>query len=182
MKTKTALAVSLLLLVALNLRANPPDTEQGKNIFITRCAACHSVNKILTGPALAGVDERRSMDWIISFVQSSQSMIKSGDPDAVAIFEKFNKVPMPDNADLTPDNIKSIVSYIQSQSQTGITEKKTLEKNFKKKVNYLPLSFKNNYAFFIGYFAVVLMLVLALLFAVQSNSFQRRMRGENLSA
>ena len=182
MKTKTALTVSLLLLFALNLRANPPETEQGKPIFMTRCAACHNVNKILTGPALAGVDERRSMDWIISFVQSSQSMIKSGDPDAVAVFEKFNKVPMPDHADLTPDNIKSVVSYIQSQGQTGITEKKAIGESSGKKALYMPISFKNNYPFFIGFFVVVIMLVLSLLLAVQSNSFQRRMRGEKLSA
>lgn len=182
MKTKATFTLSLLLIVTLSLSANPPETEEGKTIFTTRCAACHSINKILTGPALAGIGKRRSMDWIISFIQSSQSMVKGGDPDAVTLFEKFNKVPMPDHADLTPEKIKSVVDYIQSQSQPGVDEKKSIGKKMTKKINYLPLSFKANYPFFIGYVAVVLMLILALLFAVQSSSFQKRMRGKNLSA
>lgn len=176
MKTKITLTVSLLVLIASTVNANPPETE-GKNIFMSRCAACHTINKMLTGPPLAGIDERRSIDWIIRFIQSSQSMIKSGDPDAVALFEKFNKIPMPNHPDLTPDNIKSVLAYIKSQSQAG---GKTVVKNINSG-KYQPLSLKKDYAFFLGYFVVVIMLIMALLFAVQSNNFQRRMRGQNLS-
>ena len=32
-------------------------SKEGKTIFSTRCAGCHNVNKTLTGPALAGVDQ-----------------------------------------------------------------------------------------------------------------------------
>src|SRR6478735_4079442 len=78
-----------------------PPVEEGKQIFTSRCAACHNVNKTLTGPALAGIKERRSIEWIISFVQSSQTVIKGGDKDAVVLFEKFNKIPMPDHKDLS---------------------------------------------------------------------------------
>src|ERR1043165_3643962 len=114
MKTKITLTVSLLIWVASTINASPPDTD-GKNIFMSRCAACHNINKILTGPALAGIDQRRNIDWIISFVQSSQSVIKKGDVYATALFEKFNKIQMPNHPDLTPDNIKSVVAYIKSQ-------------------------------------------------------------------
>jgi len=93
--------------------AAPPIAE-GKAIFSTRCAGCHNVNKVVTGPALAGVDQRHSIDWIINFVHSSQTVIKGGDEKAVALFEKFNKIPMPDHPDLTAGNIKSIVEYIKS--------------------------------------------------------------------
>src|SRR5215208_1973077 len=95
--------------------AGPP-SEEGKAIFTSRCSGCHNINKILTGPALAGVDQRRSIDWIINFVHSSQGVIKSGDKDAVALFEKFNRIPMPDHPDLTADNIKNIVDYIKSEA------------------------------------------------------------------
>ena len=107
----------LFIALALSVAAAAaPPTEEGRTIFTSRCAGCHNINKVLTGPALAGVDKRRSIDWIINFVHSSQTVIKKGDKDAVALFEKFNRIPMPDHADLTPDNIKSIVAYIQSEA------------------------------------------------------------------
>lgn len=100
MKNRSLLVAFLLIISGGGLYANP--VEDGKTIFVSRCAACHNVNRILTGPALAGVDQRRSMDWIVKFVQSSQALIKSGDKDAVAIYHQFNQVVMPDHADLTP--------------------------------------------------------------------------------
>ena len=105
------------------LLAAPP-TEDGKAIFTTRCAGCHNVNKTLTGPALAGVDQRRSIDWIVNFVQSSQTVIKNGDKDAVALFEKFNKIPMPDHKDLTADKIRSVVDYIKAEASAAKTAPK----------------------------------------------------------
>ena len=180
MKTKFLITAFILLAIVFAAKADPP-TEEGKTIFMTRCAACHNINKVLTGPALAGIDERRSIDWIVNFVHSSQTMIKNGDKDAVALFEKFNKVPMPDHPDLTGDNIKNIVEYIKSQS-TPFNEDIPFAKPSKKTAPYLPLSIQKDYGFFIGYLAVVTVLILALLFAVQAKSLQRRMHGKNLSA
>jgi cytochrome c551/c552 len=107
----------LVAVLSTTLVFATPPSEDGKAIFTTRCAGCHNVNKILTGPALAGVDQRRSIDWIVNFVQSSQTVIKNGDKDAVALFEKFNKIPMPDHKDLSADNIKSIVEYIKAEAK-----------------------------------------------------------------
>ena len=73
---------SFLIISGIAAYAAPP-VEEGKTIFAARCASCHNVNKVLTGPALAGVHERRSIDWIVSFVKSSQAMVKSGDKDAI---------------------------------------------------------------------------------------------------
>jgi cytochrome c551/c552 len=114
MKTKTILLAAILF-ISSTIWAKPTP-EEGKTIFSTRCAGCHNVNKTLTGPALAGIDQRRSIEWIVNFVHSSQSMVKSGDKEAVALFEQFNRIPMPDHPDLTEDNIKSIVEYIKSES------------------------------------------------------------------
>ena len=93
----------------------------------------------MTGPALAGVDERRSMDWIINFIHSSQSVIKSGDKDAIALYEKFNKIPMPDHPDLSDDKIKSIVAYIKSETKTA-TDTAPFDKAGKLHPAYTPIS------------------------------------------
>ena len=76
------------------------------------CAACHTIGKgKLIGPDLKGVTERRDEAWLISFIKSSQTMVKSGDETAVKLFEEFNKIPMPDNP-LTDDQVKGILTYI----------------------------------------------------------------------
>ena len=170
MKIKFILFTTLLL-AAFSAIASPP-VEEGKTIFAARCASCHNVNKVLTGPALAGVHDRHSIDWIISFVKSSQAMVKSGDKEAVALFEKFNKIPMPDHADLTDENIKNLVEYIKTEEKTG-EEKAPFVKPSKLRPNYVPLSITGDASFFIGYLGVVALLVVVLLFAVQLKQYDR---------
>ena len=171
MKTRIFL-LSLFASFCISLNATPP-SEEGKTIFTARCAACHNINQQLTGPALAGVYDRRSIDWIIKFVHSSQTVVKSGDQYAVALFEKFNKIPMPDHADLTDDNIKSIVEYVKSESKTG-TDKETFAKPGKLRPNYLPLFISKDYAFFLGFLAAVGVLIFVLLFAVEVSALKRK--------
>ena len=71
---KLFLGLVILLSIAIFVHATPP--EEGKTIFISRCAACHNVNKVMTGPALAGIDQRRSLEWITKFIHSSQTLVK----------------------------------------------------------------------------------------------------------
>ncbi|MGN6164180.1 MAG: c-type cytochrome [Flavisolibacter sp.] len=175
MKAKI-ISLSLVFLTSIYAMAAPP-VEEGKAIFSTRCAGCHNVNKIVTGPALAGVNQRHSIDWIIKFVHSSQTVIKSGDEKAVALFEKFNKIPMPDHPDLTADNIKSIVEYVKSEAATGGGEKPPFARPGKLRPAYMPLSI-SNYGFFIVYLSAVAMLIMGLLFAVHVKGIERKMREE----
>lgn len=179
MKIKIALFV-FMLFAANYLLANPP-SEEGKSIFLARCAACHNVNKPMTGPALAGVDQRRSIDWIVRFVHSSTTMVISGDTSAVAIFEKFNKVPMPDHPDLTEENIKNIVEYIKSESKPVGADKAPFSKPGKKTTFYKPITLRN-YGFYIGYFAVVAALVSVLFFAVKLKTLENNKLDDTLSA
>lgn len=177
---KNKLMLWLLLISVSNYGLANPPSEEGKSLFMARCAACHNVNKALTGPALSGIDARRPIDWIIKFVHSSQTMIKNGDKEAIAVFTKFNKVPMPDHPDLTDANIKSIVDYIKSESKTVTEEKAPFDKPGKKKTAYLPISI-NNYGFITGFLLTVIALIAALYFAVQAKTFELTKRGDNVS-
>ncbi len=95
---------------------------QGETIFKTNCSACHSIGKgRLVGPDLKDISSKRPQDWIINFVKSSQGMINSGDQDAIAIFNEYNKTVMPDQA-FSDAEIKDIILYIEQQSSgSGIT-------------------------------------------------------------
>ncbi len=93
------------------------EIEMGRQIFISRCASCHAIDNRLIGPALRGVQDRRETSWIIDFVHSSQTMIKKGDPDAVALFTEYNKTVMPDHQDLSANQINSILAYIKDKNE-----------------------------------------------------------------
>lgn len=162
--------LSVGLLLSVCLFATPP--EEGKSLFMTRCAACHNINKPMTGPALSGVHERRSAEWIIGFVRSSQTMIKNGDTAALALFEKFNKVPMPDHPDLTEADIKNIVDYIKAESKPVEEEKAPFAKPGKKKISQVPLSFEKDAWILLSFLVITAMLAASLLFAVQMKYFQ----------
>ena len=169
MKLKFALLTALFLTATI-LHAAPP-VEEGKSIFQARCAACHNVNKTLTGPALAGVDQRRSMDWIVSFVHSSQTMVKAGDKDAVALFNKFNKIPMPDHQDLSEGQIKNVVEYIKIEA--GADKKETTsEKPEPTAQTYLPVTFKN-YGFMMSFFGAFALLAGVIVLAFKVNQYKK---------
>ncbi|MBB1282979.1 cytochrome c [Flavisolibacter sp. BT320] len=159
------------LITSLLLQAAPP-VEEGKTIFTSRCAGCHNVNKQVLGPALAGVDQRRSMDWIVNFVQSSQALIQSGDKDAVALFKQFNNIPMPDHKDLTADQIKNVVSYIQAESQAATVVKK--DEQPKNQPAPTLLSVIGSSPSLIAVFSILaVMLASVLLFAYKVKQYQR---------
>ncbi len=95
--------------------------DEGEALFKSTCKVCHTIGKgKLIGPDLKNVTEKRSQDWLLSFIKSSTSLINSEDVDAKAIFEEYNKLLMPDN-NYTDAQIMAILNYIGSGSSgTGV--------------------------------------------------------------
>jgi mono/diheme cytochrome c family protein len=88
----------------------------GSTTFGSLCVACHTIGGgRLVGPDLAGVSDRRSEQWLVDFITSSQTMIQSGDPDAVALSEEYNGMVMPD-ALVAESEVLAVISYITSQT------------------------------------------------------------------
>lgn len=103
---------SLLFLLIFTFLSGKADI--GQDLFKSTCAACHSIGKgRLVGPDLANVNDKRSQEWLVSFIRSSSGMVKNGDTEAVAVFEEYNKLLMPDN-NFTDTQILSILNYINS--------------------------------------------------------------------
>jgi mono/diheme cytochrome c family protein len=88
----------------------------GSTTFGSLCVACHTIGGgRLVGPDLAGVSDRRSEQWLVDFITSSQTMIQSGDPDAVALSGEYNGMVMPD-ALVAESEVLAVISYINSQT------------------------------------------------------------------
>ncbi len=90
--------------------------DEGQDLFSTLCAPCHTIGKgRLVGPDLKNITEKRTEDWLVPYIQSSQTVIKSGDADAVAIFNEYNSLLMPDQP-LDVSQTKAVISYIRATS------------------------------------------------------------------
>lgn len=111
---KTNKLFSLLVLVFVLVTSFSFAQDDGKAMFRQNCGACHTTTKQpLVGPGLEGISDRRSEEWLIKWIKDSQALVKSGDADAVKVFEENNKAVMPPIA-LTDDQIKTILAFIKA--------------------------------------------------------------------
>ncbi len=96
------------------------DAANGKALFNSLCAACHKPYSKSIGPALNGVSDRRARSWIDSWIHNSAEMIASGDAEAVAIYEEYNKTAMPAFPQLTEAEIGDILAYVEQPKPTPV--------------------------------------------------------------
>ena len=87
------------------------DAVNGKKLFNANCGACHKLDTRLLGPPMKGVTERRSKEWLFSWIKDNAALRESGDADAIAIFEEYNKIPMTAYSFLSDSDIEDILAY-----------------------------------------------------------------------
>lgn len=100
-----------LLSVAMPAVAFEGDAANGKKLFKQNCAACHKLDKKAVGPALGGVTERRSEEWLLRWVKNNADLRASGDKDAIAIFNEYNGAVMTAFPGLSDQDIYDILQY-----------------------------------------------------------------------
>jgi mono/diheme cytochrome c family protein len=109
------LLIKRILLVALLLPifsiSQEADIQAGKSLFNANCAACHQLNRKAVGPALSGVTEKYDKEWLYSWIRNGTQMIKDGDPQAVAIWEEYNRAVMTNYPQFSDEQIDNILAY-----------------------------------------------------------------------
>ncbi len=99
------------------------DAKKGKELFKQNCTACHNLDKKMTGPALKGVytrlttEQGKDLEWFKKWIKNSSDVIASGDPYAKKIFEENGKVQMTPFPNLTDDDIKNILTYVDDPTK-----------------------------------------------------------------
>jgi len=99
-----------LLLPSLSI-SQEADIQAGKSLFNANCAACHQLNRKAVGPALSGVTEKYDREWLYNWIKNGTQMIKDGDPQAVAIWEEYNRAVMTNYPQFSNEQIDNILAY-----------------------------------------------------------------------
>src|SRR5690554_5584623 len=105
------LFLCLVFVLTFSSASYAQDVAKGRELFNSQCAACHKMDANATGPALRGMAERHSSDWLHKWIKDSPGLIKSGDPVAVKLFNDWNKVPMNAFPNLSDEDIDNIIAY-----------------------------------------------------------------------
>lgn len=105
-----------LTLIPQNLSAQDQsagDPAKGKQLFNQNCAACHALNRKMTGPALAGVTAKYEGDkeWLYAWIKNNNSLIKAGDQRALSIYNEYNQAAMTAFPTLSNEDIDNILVY-----------------------------------------------------------------------
>ncbi len=85
--------------------------SNGKELFETKCSACHKVDKRFVGPAMRGVIERRSPEWIMNMILDPEKMVKENKVARDLLAEYLS--PMA-NQSLTVDETRAILEYFRT--------------------------------------------------------------------
>jgi len=99
--------------------SNQSFSQDGKALFQANCASCHAINKQLTGPALAGVEDRWSNKAnLYAWIKNNQAFLKTGDKYANDLYNQYNKTAMNLFTNLEDKDIDAILTYIKSVPAT----------------------------------------------------------------
>jgi mono/diheme cytochrome c family protein len=107
-----AAAISLSVSLKAEFKAS---AEEGKKLYeANNCGSCHAMDKKVVGPALRGVNDRRSEEWLIKWIRNNEALRKSGDADANALYKEYGGAAMNIFENLSPDQVKHILEYIKT--------------------------------------------------------------------
>ncbi|MEL0298768.1 MAG: c-type cytochrome, partial [Flavobacteriaceae bacterium] len=77
-----------------------------------KCTACHYPNRKLIGPAMTGIYERRSPEWVMNMLLNPTQMLQE-DPIAIALLKEYNNVQML-NQNLSQEEARAIAEYLRT--------------------------------------------------------------------
>ena len=113
-------------IIFTSLYAQDGDPVKGKSLFNANCAACHQLDKKMTGPALRNVETRLSEDegldrvWLNAWIRNSSALIKSGDAYANKIYAEYNGSAMTAFPQFSDEDITDILAYTAQEKAAPV--------------------------------------------------------------
>ncbi len=97
--------------VILEDKVNISMANSGEKLFNQLCTSCHIINEDYIGPAMSGILDRRSPEWIMNMILNPIQMLEE-DPIAVELLEKYNFEYMY-NQNLLEEEAREILEYFR---------------------------------------------------------------------
>ncbi len=83
---------------------------QGKEVFESKCTACHQFDERYVGPPLAGITEKQSPEWIMNMILNPEEMTKK-DPVAKALLAEYmTQMTM---QDVSEEEARALLEYFR---------------------------------------------------------------------
>ena len=149
--------------------AQESDPVKGKALFNSNCAACHKLDKKMTGPALRNVenrlleDEGLDREWLYKWIRNSSSLIKSGDAYANKIYTEYNGAAMTAYPQLSDDDLNNILAYTAQEKPVPVVKAVEASPTGVNNSNGIPNEI------ILGVFAFMFLLLAAGLFVVNKT-------------
>ncbi len=156
--------LSLSLIIFFAFAFGKLQAQDGKAIYQSNCAACHSITKDLTGPALGGMEERgpwgdrkKLYEWIHNPAKFMQT-----DPYTQELKNKYGGVVMTGFPQLSEQEIDAIVNYVNEEAA------KQKEKPADKPVGG-PAGGEDDNSILYGILTIILAVIALVMLQVNSN-------------
>ena len=91
---------------------NQNQAQSGKKLFNQLCTSCHMINEESIGPAIEGILDRRSPEWIMNMILNPTEMLEK-DPIAKKLLIEYNNEYMY-NQNLIEDEAREIIEYFRT--------------------------------------------------------------------
>ena len=90
--------------------------EEGEEVFVTMCSACHKMAEKYVGPALGDVTTRRSPAYVMNMILNPQEMVERHPVAKQLLAEHMTFMP---NQGLTQEQARQVLEYLRTQAPGG---------------------------------------------------------------
>ena len=88
--------------------------EDGKELFETKCSACHKLGERYVGPALGEVLTRRTPTYVLNMILNPEEMYQKHPVAKQLLAEYLSYMP---NQALTQEQARAVVEYLRPEGQ-----------------------------------------------------------------
>lgn len=94
--------------------------ERGERLFEMKCMACHRMDDRYVGPALRGVTERRTPEYVMNMMLNPGEMVRRHPVARAMLAAHFTEMPA---QNLTEEEARALLEYLREQATEGREER-----------------------------------------------------------
>jgi cytochrome c551/c552 len=111
MTSRLTMVIADALFIVL-LTATGAAAEDGKELFQTKCAGCHTIGGgDGAGPDLKGVAQQRKAEWLVRMITEPDKLSAEKDPTQLSLVKKYG-MQMP-SLGVSRDDAQKIITFLQ---------------------------------------------------------------------